>query len=205
MPRHKQHEKQLREQITQQAARLMSESGIRDFQIAKQKAAVALGVTAGKHMPSNCEIEKAVIAYQRLFEADEHPARILNLRRIAEEAMSFLAQFNPRLTGSVLAGTATRHAPIELHLFCDYPEQVNIVLMDARIPYEEKIKRMHLRTDEYADYPLLEFLVDEVKIELVLFSQHELRQAPLSPVDGKPIARASLANMKEPQTSSAVE
>ncbi len=196
MPRHKQHEKQLREQITQHAARLMNENGIRDFHRAKQKAAMALGVAAGKHMPTNSEIEKAVIAYQRLFESDESPLRMRKLRRVAAEAMEFLKQFNPRLTGSVLAGTATRHAPIELHLFCDYPEQVNILLMEARIPFEEKHKRIHLRGDEYADYPVLVFLADEIKVELVLFSQQELRQAPLSPIDGKPVARASLANIK---------
>ena len=196
MARHKQHEKQLREQITQYAARVMNESGIRDFQMAKQKAAAALGVAAGKHMPTNSEIEKAIIDYQRLFEADEFPRRLSKLRRIACEAMKFLAQFNPRLTGSVLAGTATRHAPIELHLFCDYPEQVNILLLESRIPVEEKSKRIHLRSDVYADYPLLVFLVDGIKVELVLFSQHELRQAPLSPVDGKPIARASLSNLE---------
>ena len=44
----------------------MVESGIRDYQLAKRKAAVRLGMGASRDLPRNDEIEREREAYQRL-------------------------------------------------------------------------------------------------------------------------------------------
>ena len=56
--------------IAQEAARLMSEHGIRDFHHAKRKAAERLGIADTQSLPRNAEIEQALREHQRLFLAN---------------------------------------------------------------------------------------------------------------------------------------
>ena len=50
----------LRRAIAQEAARIMAEHGIRDFYVAKRKAAERYGVFEGGLLPKNIEIEEAL-------------------------------------------------------------------------------------------------------------------------------------------------
>jgi len=50
--------------------------------------------------------------------------------------MRLLADFQPRLVGPVLTGTATPHTDISLHLFAETPETVTLRLADRGIPSE---------------------------------------------------------------------
>ena len=97
---------QIRERIAKEAARVMCEAGVRDFQLAKRKALQRLRIDEQRNLPSNEEIEAAVSEYQRLFRADTQPRRLAELRKAAVRAMRFLARFEPRLVGAVLGGTA---------------------------------------------------------------------------------------------------
>ncbi len=189
-------DKNLRFQIAETAAKLMNDSGYRDFQAAKQKAAQQLGISERRHWPSNQEIEQALIDYQRLFEADVQPQRLRILRLLAINAMRFLQRFDPRLVGSVLQGAVTRHAQIQLHLFCDFPETIGVFLEDNHIPFNHADKRIHISGDEYETIPVLRFAADGEDIELFLFHADGLRQSPLSPVDGKPMRRAMLSEVE---------
>src|SRR5581483_6512174 len=114
----------LRRALAQEAARIMAQQGIHDFLTAKRKAADRLGVTDSSALPRNTEIEAALVEYQRLFETGAHRRSLDAQRRAALQAMHWLSQFQPRLVGSVLSGTATEHADIQLHLFADRPENV---------------------------------------------------------------------------------
>ena len=109
----------LRRALAQEAARIMSEHGIRDFLTAKRKAAERFGVTDGSVLPKNTEIEDALAEYQRLFGGTKHGETLAAQRNAALSAMQMLADFEPRLVGSVLAGTATEHNDIQLHLFAE--------------------------------------------------------------------------------------
>ncbi len=184
-------DRQMRERIAQEAARLMAEDGLRDFLAAKRKAAQHLGAPATQNMPRNVEIEAALAAYQQLFQGDEQSARLAELRRIALEAMEFLERFQPRLTGSVLSGTAGAHSDINLHLFAETPEEVGLFLMEAHVPFEVGERRLRWSRRDQEDFPLFRFVAGDTVVELLVFPVKGLRQAPLSPVDGKPMKRAS--------------
>jgi len=67
---------QVRERIAKEAARLMCEAGISDFQLAKRKALQRLRIPEHRGLPSNEEIEAAVSEYQRIFRADSQPRRL---------------------------------------------------------------------------------------------------------------------------------
>ena len=65
----------LRRALAQEAARIMSEHGIRDFLTAKRKAAERFGVTDGNVLPRNTEIEDALAEYHRLFGGENSVGR----------------------------------------------------------------------------------------------------------------------------------
>jgi hypothetical protein len=126
----------LRQSIASAAARLMAEEGIGDYGQAKRKAARNLGAGEGDALPSNDEVEAELRIYQSLFQDEEQTERLRELRGIALEAMDFMAEFRPYLTGAVLNGTAGRYAEIEIELFADSAKDVEIFLLSRDISYE---------------------------------------------------------------------
>lgn len=186
---------QMRQRLAQKTAQILLESGMRDFQAAKQKAAQQLGATDTKSLPNNYEIELALSEYQRIFRATSQPQHLDHLRQIAIEAMQFLECFNPRLVGSVLSGTADEHSVIRLHVFADTVESIGFYLQDNKIPNELGERRLKIATDQYQNYSTYEFIVDETRLELVVFLPKQ-KQIPLSPIDGKPMKRADLAEVE---------
>lgn len=131
----------LRQSIASAAARLMAEDGIGDYGLAKRKAARSLGATDSESLPSNEEVEAELRAYQSLFQGEEQAERLHELRQAALEAMAFLQDFRPYLTGAVLDGTAGRYAEIELELYADSAKDVEIFLLSRNISYEHADNR----------------------------------------------------------------
>jgi hypothetical protein len=125
----------MRAEIAAAAARLMAEDGIDDFALAKRKAARQLGAPDTESLPANAEIEAALRDYRALYQAEEHPERILELRRVALEAMRALERFNPYLTGPVLSGIAGPYAEIELQLYPDSAKDVELFLLERNIAF----------------------------------------------------------------------
>ncbi len=187
---------QIRERIAKEAARLMCESGIHDFQLAKRKALERLRILGERNLPSNGEIESAVSEYQRLFRAHSQPRRLAELRRTAVRAMRFLVRFQPRLVGAVLSGTADEHSDVCLHLFAETAEEVGLFLLDNGVPHEHGERSMRLASDDTERLPTCRFMADDVPVELVVFAERARRRVPLSPVDGRPMRRAALRAVK---------
>lgn len=186
----------MRQHLAQRAAQILLESGTRDFQSAKQKAAQQLGASDTKSLPSNPEIESAIIEYQRLFRSNSQPESLHHLRQVAVEAMHFLSVFNPRLVGSVLTGTADEHSTIRIHLFAETVESVGFYLQDKQIPHELGERRLKTGVDSFKNYSTYEFFVDDARVELVVFLPKQ-RQVPLSPVNGKIMKRADITEVEE--------
>ena len=182
--------------VAEEAARIMREQGVDDYLQAKRKAADRLGVTDASILPRNTEIEAALVAHQRLFAADRHEADLAAMRRSALEAMRLMADFQPRLVGPVLTGTASAHSEINLHLFSDSPEAVSIRLEECGVPHEVLERRLRYERDRTVSYPALRFVAGRQTVDAVVFPLDGIRQAPCSPVDGKPMRRASAAEVE---------
>jgi len=185
-----------RRALAQEAARVMAEHGVRDFLVAKRKAAERFGVTDGAVLPKNTEIEAALAEYQRLFGGDSHAASLDAQRRAALQAMRTLKDFEPRLVGPVLAGTATEHSDVELHLFADSPESVAFSLMDQGIRHEITARRVKMNADRVLECPGVRFLIDDQAVAATVFPTDGIRQAPVSPVDGRPMRRADVDELE---------
>lgn len=190
-------EQQQRAHIAQEAARLMIDGGLTDFGAAKRKAAERLGLGDQRQLlPSNQEIEAARVEYQRLFRAAIQPERLKQLRQAAVHAMKFLERFAPRLVGPVLSGSADVNSAVNLHLFAATPEDVDLFLLEHRVPFERDERRLRLDAERYEVYPMVRLLAGDVRVELIVFPVAGQRQAPLSPVDGRPMRRAGLAEVE---------
>jgi len=185
-----------RVRIAQEAARLMSEHGIRDFHHAKLKAAERLGIVETQALPRNLEIEQALREHQRLFLADSQPQLLRQRREAALEAMRFLAAFEPRLVGAVLEGTADAHSAVCLHVFSDDPEAVGLYLREHGVPIETQVRRLRNSRDDQPEYPVLLFAADQLPFDLTVLPRDALRQAPLDRTDDRPMRRASLSQVE---------
>ena len=185
----------LRRALAQEAARVMAEHGVRDFLSAKRKAAERFGVVDGSVLPRNTEIEEALQEYQRLFGGESHVESLHAQRAVALDVMQRLREFQPRLVGPVLAGTATAHDDVLLHAFADRAETVSLRLMDQGIPFEVGERRVRLNAERVVQQPALRLDVDGQPVEVVVFPVDGIRQSPVSPVDGKPMRRADAAEV----------
>jgi hypothetical protein len=170
----------------------MAEHGVRDFLFAKRKAAERFGVVDGAVLPRNTEIEEALQEYQRLFGGEAHLESLQAQREVALDVMRRLEEFQPRLVGPVLHGTATSHDDVMLHIFADRAETVTFRLMDQGIPFEVGERRTRLNPERVVQQPALRLEIDGQPVEIVVFPLDGIRQAPVSPVDGKPMRRADL-------------
>ncbi len=183
--------------MAQECARIMVEEGVQDFRSAKRKAALRLALTDKAALPDNAEIERALLDYQRLFHASRQALHLRGLRETAVEAMRFLARFRPRLVGPVLSGAAGPHADIHLHLFADTPTDVLLFLMEHRIPFDNAERRLRLGNGDPAGLPTFRFDAGGSRIDLTVFAPLAEREAPRSPVSGRPMRRAGLAEVRD--------
>jgi len=182
-----------RSRVVQEAARIICEDGLADYRLAKQKAVERLGLGFGTPLPSNADIQDAVIRYQRIFGGRAYADRLTHLRRTAVQAMRLLKDYAPRLVGAVATGATTDAHKVQLHCFADKPEQIDMLLADAGLRHEVSERHYRLASGGAADVPVLTFMADDVGIDVAVFPERGLREAPLSPTDGQPMKRLEIA------------
>ena len=190
------HTRERRQRLAIEAARLMSEHGIRDYHQAKRKAAQRLGIHDNASLPRNSEIEQALRDYQRLFFGDSQPQLLRERREAAVHAMMLFQRFEPRLVGSVLEGIADAHSAVCLHLHTDDPQSVSGFLVEHGIPAEASSRQVRIDRERVAAVPVWLFSADELPFDLTVLPHDALRQAPLDPVAERPMRRASLTALQ---------
>ena len=186
-----------RRRLAVEAARLMSEGGIRDFHQAKRKAAERLGIHDDQALPRNSEIQEALREHQRLFHGESQPELLRARREAAEQAMGFFAPFQPRRVGAVLEGTADAHSAVCLHLYSDEPAAVARFLVDHQIPFEQRSRQLRMDRTRSLEAPVFLFSAEGTPFDLTVLPHAALRQAPLDRLAERPMQRASLAALRE--------
>lgn len=188
--------KERRQRLAQEAARLMAEGGSRDYQQAKLKAALRLGIADEASLPRNREIDEALREYQRLFLPDNASA-LRQRREAALRALEFFGGFEPRLVGPVLDGTADARSPVTLHLHSDDADAASRFLEQHGIPAEVRSRRLRLDRERSGEFPVWLFSADDIAFDLTVLPHDVLRQAPLSAIDQKPLRRASAVQLRQ--------
>lgn len=182
-----------RQVLAQEAARIIVNHGVRDYRVAKQKAAERLGISSRGSLPGNSEIEAALAEHLQLFGGEAHEDRLRLMRVAALSAMELLVSFTPRLVGPVLSGTADENSAVNLHVFADSPELVALELEQIGMSYRPYERRLKSRRDRLETYSGFEFHHNHSPIQATVFPVDGIRQAPMSPIDGKPMRRVDSA------------
>ncbi len=178
-----------RQVVAQEAARIIVDHGVRDYRVAKQKAAERLGMSARGSLPGNAEVEAAVADHLQIFSGDSHRDLLRLMRTAALSAMELLSEYSPRLVGPVLAGTADENSTVNLHVFADSPEMVAMEIGDMGIQFKSYERRLKSRRGKIEMYAGFEFSHQNETIQATVFPIDGIRQAPMSPIDGKPMKR----------------
>ena len=184
----------MRTRIAAAAARLMAEDGIDNFALAKRKAARQLGAADTESLPTNDEIEAQLRDYRALYQAEEHPERIAELRRVALDAMRALERFSPYLTGPVLKGIAGPYAEIDLQLYPDSTKDVELFLLERNIPFDTAETRRFSGDRAHA---VSVFKLDwhGAQLRLSVFDPRDERIALKSSQAGRVMDRAGIAEV----------
>jgi hypothetical protein len=188
-----------RRTLAQEAARIIVEQGIRDYRVAKMKAAERLGMNTRGSLPRNAEIERAISNHLALFDGDSHPDLLRLMRETALSAMDLLSAYTPRLIGPVLHGTADENSAINLHVFSDSPESIATQL-DAMgynyRSYERRLKTSRGRGAKPETFAGFRFELEDACVEATVFPVDGIRQSPISPIDGKPMKRLDMKGVR---------
>jgi hypothetical protein len=145
---------------------MLAEDGISDFGFAKRKAAKQLGATDADALPTNTEIETELRAWQALYQDEEQPERLREMRVAAVEVMRMLEEFRPYLTGGALDGTAGRYSELEIEIFPESTKDVEIFFLNQGFPYDHREPR---RPAPHAAEALLSFDWGEVPVKVSVY------------------------------------
>ena len=187
----------LRQQIAWEAARLMYQRQESEYYRAKMKAAHRLcqGWAKPADLPSNAEIRDQVQMLARLHEGDSRTANLSNMRLAALAMMERLERFRPRLIGSVLTGHVRAGSDVDIHVFADSAESVAHTLEQEGLPLdvERKLVRKHGESRTFTHI----HVAAEYRFELTVYSPAEASVVFKSSITGKPIERASIAELRQ--------
>lgn len=186
----------VRRQIAYEAARLMYDRDESEYYRAKWKAArkVHRGWVKARDLPSNTEIRDEIQTFARLHEGGDRTERQRDMRLAALRMMRRLMAFRPRLIGSVLTGHVRRGSDVDIHVFTDALESVVGVLDDEGLSYDVEHKDV-LKHGEHRHYIHVR-VAAEFHFELTLYPAAEAHIVTKSSVTGKPIERASTAELE---------
>ncbi|MCB9642783.1 MAG: nucleotidyltransferase domain-containing protein [Myxococcales bacterium] len=180
----------------------MYEEGVKEYFVAKRMASKRLLGQAGnklrfrpQDLPSNGEIRDALLLHADLVEGEERTERLFAMRVVALRVMRQLAPFQPAIIGSVATGHVRRGSDIDLHVFTESPEELEIFLEDLGWDYqsEEVTIRKNGTFQDYLHY----YIEDDFPIELTVYEPREKRIQQRSSTDGKPIKRLSADALEE--------
>jgi hypothetical protein len=194
----------IRQMIAQQAARMMAEDGVHDFAYAKKKAGRQLGVSDNSALPTNAEIEEEIRLYHEIYNADERPLMLEQLRMAALITMQLFERFSPHLTGSVLDGTAGKFSQTDIHLFADSAKDVEMFLLNLQIPFESSEKSYRVSDKSSKDkkekvrktVPVFTLETEYGIQKISVFDVDDMRIAIKKPSDGSNAERADINDLQ---------
>ncbi len=187
----------MRRRVAWEAARLMYTREESEYFRAKMKAARRIAGADFKpsDLPSNREIRDEIQVMARIHEGDRRTERLRDMRVEALRMMRILKSFRPRLIGSTLTGHVRKGSDIDLHLFSDSLEAVTAALEAEGIAYEVERKRVR-KDGEERNYTHVH-VQDQFDFELTLYAGDKAHYVFKSSITGKPIERASIAQLEQ--------
>lgn len=187
---------QLRSEIAGAAARLIVQDGA-DYDTAVRKAVRDVAGTARvfpDQLPDALQVDDEVRHYQAIFQPPGQSGRLRQLREVALQLMEALAEFQPRLTGPVLTGTAGEHDDIHLQLFAESAKDVEIFLLNKNLNLDIS-ESPHYKGRRFDPVETVSFMYRDEGVHAQLYELDDLRGARKLGPDGRP-QRADTAELR---------
>ncbi len=183
--------------LVEEAARIVCVEQMIDYRAAKRRALERLGLPQQTPLPDNAAVHAAVIDYQRLFGGERYRQQLRRMRLTAERAMKLLQAFDPRVVGATLSGAVTEAHRVQLHVFADAAEDVDIDLMNRRIPFDPDERSYRYPSGREERVPLLRIEQDGQGVDVAVFAVDDQRRLPINPLDGKAFRRGNLDELRQ--------
>jgi hypothetical protein len=187
----------LRQAIALEAARLMYERVESEYFTAKRKAAKRLcrrGVKPAD-LPSNAEIRDQIQVFARIHEGDKRTMHLRQMRVHALRLMRLLADFRPRLIGSVMTGHVRKGSDIDIHVFTDQAGLVTDVL--EREGYQFDLQRKQVVKHNEARVFTHIHIHECFNYELTVYPEAKVHYVFKSSITGKAIESATARQLEE--------
>jgi len=187
----------IRRQIAFLAAQSMYNRTESEYFTAKRKAAKQLGIEHRYRpgdLPTNSEIRDQIQAMARMHEGSKRLDHLRDMRLEALRLMRQLTRFRPRLIGSVWTGHVRKGSDIDIHIFSDSLALVTDALDNAGLPHEVERKRI-IKFGEERVFTHIH-IADRYSYELTLYPEDKLSYNFKSSITGKPIEKASIAELE---------
>ena len=175
----KDHTKNIRLSIANKAAEIIMEEGITDYQYAKKKAVRYLDLDTVDLLPSNDEIDKALLDYRLIFKAELDIELVKTIKTEALRIMKFFASFNPYFVTQLSEGLLPKYPIIQINLFSDNMKEVEYILLNNNIPFETKdfnISEKRTKKQSLKKIPLILIERGNIPVELKIFEPHDQKR-----------------------------
>ena len=187
----------LRRQIVFEAARLMYSRRETEYYRAKMKAArkICQGWVKPSDLPSNREIRDEILRFAFIHEGDSRTDNLRDMRIEALRYMRILADFRPRIIGSVLTGFIRQGSDIDIHVFSNSIDAVERVLGNEGIDFDVENKRVRKFGEERIFNHV--HIQDRYPVELTIYATDKAHYVFKSSITGKGIERASIGEFEQ--------
>ena len=176
-----------------EAARLMVERIETEYLHAKERAILMLGLPYNTPYPTNKQIKEFIAKLTKKQMGPEAMAgRVRQMRELAEELMTVLADFDPHLIGSTLSGQIRESSDIDLHVYCDHHLEVAARLKS--FGYEE-VEEEYVENQK-GTFVHLRWLEEGFPVEITTHNWSQRGEVPISSVTGKAMKRADLDEVR---------
>ena len=193
----KDHTKNIRLSIANKAAEIIMEEGITDYQYAKKKAVRYLDLDTVDLLPSNDEIDKALLDYRLIFKAELDIELVKTIKTEALRIMKFFESFNPYFVTQLSEGLLPKYPIIQINLFSDNMKEVEYILLNNNIPFETKdfnISEKRTKKQSLKKIPLILIERGNVPIELKIFEPHDQKRNKKNLMDMRGLDLKQLSN-----------
>lgn len=193
----KDHTKNIRLSIANKAAEIIMEEGITDYQYAKKKAVRYLDLDTVDLLPSNDEIDKALLDYRLIFKAELDIELVKTIKTEALRIMNFFESFNPYFVTQLSEGLLPKYPIIQINLFSDNMKEVEYILLNNNIPFETKdfnISEKRTKKQSLKKIPLILIERGNVPVELKIFEPHDQKRNKKNLMDMRGLDLKQLSN-----------
>ena len=174
----KNYSKTTRLSIANRAAEIIMEEGVEDYQYAKKKAVKHLDLGRFDTLPSNDEIDNALLEYGSIFQDQIDMDIIMKIKEEALKVMELFHKFNPYFLSQITQGLVPKYPTININIFTDNMKEIEYVLLNHQINFEIKDSNLNehrSKKQSRKKLPIISINNSFFPIKLKIFEEYDLK------------------------------